>query len=379
MKPCVLCVDDDPGILEGYRRTLGRRLEVYLARGPWQGLEKLESGPEFAVVVADMRMPEMNGIEFLQRVKERSPETLRVMLSGDAERETAVNALNVGKVYAFLSKPCAAEELLRVVDEGIRKFQARYEERKLLTDTLRGSVRALGELLRAADPSLFQRSKRIRDLGAALLKARGMSMDWQMESALLLSQAGCLYLPASILRKILAGQALDPAESVRYDSHPAATGSWLGHIPRLEAVVAAIQWQRRGYDGSGAPMHGPVGQALPLASRLLRVLGDLDWYSAGGKLQAQAASWMRAQAGVYDPELLQAALELEPVDARAEISVCDPHDLRPGMTLGEDLKGHTGLVLAASGQVVDLPLLALLQEQAVPASAVLVIGSEQAA
>jgi DNA-binding NtrC family response regulator len=108
------------------------------------GLERLSSDGPFAVVVSDMRMPEMNGAAFLAQVRERAPDTVRVLLTGQADLDSAIAAVNEGQIFRFLTKPCAPEMLissLRAAEEQHRLITA---ERVLLEQTLHGAVKALG-------------------------------------------------------------------------------------------------------------------------------------------------------------------------------------------------------------------------------------------
>ena len=93
----ILLVDDDRNILDGYRRNLRGEFLIDVAQSGQEALGLLDSKGPYAVVISDMRMPGMDGIEFLRRVKSASPETVRVMLTGNAETETAIEAINEGK------------------------------------------------------------------------------------------------------------------------------------------------------------------------------------------------------------------------------------------------------------------------------------------
>lgn len=321
MKHSVLVVDDDPSILEGYRRVLGSHFELYLACGPFQGIEKLEGGPDYSVVVADMRMPDMNGIEFLKRVRARSPQTRRIMLSGDAEQSTAVDAVNLGQVSAFLAKPCPSQQLLAAVKAAAADWELQHQERQALRASQTGAVQALMELLRAADPALFRRSRRIRRLAALILKARGLGMDWQMEAAALLSQVGTLYLPAELRGKIMEGLMLDTAEEEVLDGHPALGADCLRVIPGFEGIAQSIALQRRPYQDLGTPGLEWQGPALPLASRVLHLAHDMDWFSVGERSSDEVRDRLLARVHRYDPELLQAALGLECGPGSAEDEV----------------------------------------------------------
>src|SRR4030042_1065067 len=103
----VLCVDDDENLLDGYKRNLKADYEFEGALSARDGLEMIINNGPFAVVISDMRMPEADGIKFLSILKDKFPDTVRIMLTGNADLQTAINAVNDGHVFQFLTKPCA--------------------------------------------------------------------------------------------------------------------------------------------------------------------------------------------------------------------------------------------------------------------------------
>lgn len=373
MKYSVLVVDDDASILEGYRRTLGQHFELYLAQGPFQGIEKLEGGPEYSVVVADMRMPEMNGIEFLKRVRARSPLTRRIMLSGDAEQSTAVDAVNLGQVSAFLSKPCPSQRLVAAVRQAAEDWEQQRQERVALRAAQAGAVQALTEMLRAADPALYRRGQRIRSLAERLMKARGLTMDWQMEAAAELSQAGLLYLSNELRGKIEAGDLLDSAEEALVAGQAALGAAWLKSIPGFDGIAEAMALQGRDFD-AGIGAEAIAGQALPLTSRVLRLAKDLDCALQSGGNPVLALECLEAEEGRYDPELLCACHKMELGRGAGDLELRDIADLRPGMTFAEDLVDSGGTLLARQGEALDVGL-ALRLVQRVELGAVLMISA----
>ena len=113
----ILLVDDEPAVLMGYERLLRKEFQVSTVVGGSAGLVLLKHQGPFAVVVSDMRMPGMNGIEFLLQVQHTSPDTIRVMLTGDSDLQTAIDAVNQGKIFRFLSKPCDKETLVKTLKD----------------------------------------------------------------------------------------------------------------------------------------------------------------------------------------------------------------------------------------------------------------------
>ena len=127
MSISILCVDDDPNVLEAYRRAFCRRYDVYLAQGPVQGLEKLDMGPFYSVIISDKNMPLMDGVEFLDLARQRFPGSVRLMLTGLADEEDTQTALKVGTIQTLLAKPCPVRTLEKIVDEAVAQAWQRLE------------------------------------------------------------------------------------------------------------------------------------------------------------------------------------------------------------------------------------------------------------
>lgn len=146
MSEKILIVDDDPNVLDGYVRGLRKRFDLNVASSGQLALEMVEKQGPYAVVVADMRMPGMDGLEFLIRLRELAPETVRMMLTGNADQETAVNAVNQGQVFKFLNKPCARETMAEALRSGLDEFVHAKERRKRLESSV-AEARDLAEKL----------------------------------------------------------------------------------------------------------------------------------------------------------------------------------------------------------------------------------------
>ena len=156
----ILLVDDDSNILEGYRRGLIREFLLETALGGEQALTlAAENGP-YAVVVSDMRMPGMDGIQLLSRIKALSPDTIRVMLTGNTDTETAINAINEGSIFRFLNKPCSKEVMAKTITAALMQYRLVTAEKHLLEQTLSGSLQVLTEVLSLINPAAFSRAER---------------------------------------------------------------------------------------------------------------------------------------------------------------------------------------------------------------------------
>lgn len=123
MNDLVLLVDDEPHVLDALQAALRGRFSVHTALGPQEGLDRVRSGEPYAVVISDLKMPGMDGIAFLASVRELSPGSTRIMLTGHGDMDAAMKAVNSGGVFRFFTKPCPASVLAEAIREGIARHQ----------------------------------------------------------------------------------------------------------------------------------------------------------------------------------------------------------------------------------------------------------------
>jgi len=135
-QPRVLCVDDEPNVLAALQRTLRRSCSVTTVVGAAAAIEAIQSQPAFCVVISDLRMPGMDGIEFLRWVSENCPDTAGVLLTGDADLSAAIAAVNSGFVFRFLTKPCPPQRLMEAITEASSNCEARRAQRLLLSQAV---------------------------------------------------------------------------------------------------------------------------------------------------------------------------------------------------------------------------------------------------
>ena len=299
-RPRILCVDDEPLVLEGLRDTLRGGFEVHAAESGAEGLALLRADPHrFAVVISDMRMPAMSGAVFLREARRVAPRVVRMLLTGHADADAAAKAVNDGQVFRFLNKPCEPDELLEACAAALWQHHLAATERGLLDQTLQGSVRALTDVLSLASPAAFGRGSRVKQLLARFLPAIGMQDGWELEVAAMLSHLGAVAMPEAIARKVYAAQPLSAAEAEMVESVPAASERVLANIPRLEGVRQILAGYRRRFDSSERD------GLLPVGARVLRIVFDYDELQVQGLTGAVALDAMRSRQGVYDPELLK--------------------------------------------------------------------------
>jgi len=201
-KPRILFVDDDPLALEGLSRSVYRDFKADIAEGAEAGLEKVKNDGPYSVVVSDIRMPVMDGAEFLSRVRTRAPDSIRVMLTGYVDMEAAMRAVNEGRIFRFLNKPVTAEELTITLRGCVAQYDLVRREKDLLEKTLAGVVRVLSEVLHLANPVAFNKGNRICQYVRHIAGKLCPSDMWQYEIVAMLSELGCLTFTPDLLEAI---------------------------------------------------------------------------------------------------------------------------------------------------------------------------------
>ncbi len=148
--PRVLCVDDEPNLLAGLANTLRRRFDVATARSGPEALDLIARSNPFDVIVCDYRMPAMDGAEFLRRARDVASGAVPVLLTGHATLEGAIAAVNEGRVFRILLKPCPPEILIGAIDEAVSQGRAPSIERKRFEEEIEGLSGELQEAARLA-------------------------------------------------------------------------------------------------------------------------------------------------------------------------------------------------------------------------------------
>ncbi len=130
MKPKVLFVDDEPNIIHSYSRGLRKDWELVTALSGEEALQAIDQHGPFPVIVADFNMPRMDGIAFLARTITLSPESVRMMLTGEGDFHIATKAVNEGNIFRFITKPCQLEQLNRLLHEAYRQYRLQQLEKE---------------------------------------------------------------------------------------------------------------------------------------------------------------------------------------------------------------------------------------------------------
>ncbi|MBN2342797.1 MAG: response regulator [Deltaproteobacteria bacterium] len=302
MKDKILLVDDEPNVLSGYKRGLRQRFDVYTAEGGEKGLEAVQSHGPFAVIVADMRMPLMDGVQFLKKVKRIAPDSTRMMLTGNADQETAMQAVNVGAIFRFLTKPCPSNELTAALTLGVRQYKLVTAEKEVLEQTLAGSIKILTDLLSISEPALLAKAEKICDYVKLVCAPLGIENGWELEMAAMLAPLGTLTQPPELREKLSAGEKLSEKETEAVFEIPLISSRLLANIPRLETVSQLVKV------AAGMALDSTEGIPMETQTRemkVLKILSNFVEMELRGMQETDAFGVIRTRCHIYDLELAQ--------------------------------------------------------------------------
>ena len=361
MSDKILFVDDDSNLLASFQRQLRNQFTVDISPDGQHGLESITRQGPYAAIVSDFRMPGMDGVQFLSRAREVAPDSVRMLLTGYADVQTAIEAVNEGNIFRLLTKPCPPETLTRALTAGIKQYQLVTAERELLEKTLSGSIKVLSEVLSLLNPEAFGRASRITRYVREIVSKMGQSDLWQFETAAMLSQIGCVILQEETLNKIYRGVELTKEEEQRFNMHPSIASDLIAKIPRMEKIAEIIAYQEKHFDGSGIPQDSRQGEHIPLGARILKVVLDFDALEASGNSKSAALQQLNQRGGWYDSQVLTALEAVMGIEAKYEVRNLRVWELKEKMILAEDIKNPRGILLIAKGMEVNRPLIERLK------------------
>ena len=407
----LLLVDDEANILSSLRRLLRPTgYTIHTAESGQAGLAILEREP-VDLVISDMRMPEMNGAQFLEQVRNRWPATMRILLTGYADVSSTIDAINRGEIFRYISKPWDDTQLTLTIRDALESSRLRKENARLLVLT-QAQNEELAELNVGLERKVAERTAEIEQVNSFLklandrlkqnflvsikmfsgfMELRGASMVGHSRRVADLARklAIKLDLPARDQQDVFVAALLHDIGKIGfsdsllvrpvsrmngedmgiYRRHPVAGEAALMPLAELKEAARIIRSHHERFDGQGYP-DGLQGDVIPLGARILAVANDYDGLQIGTltekRLSPEQARAMLVQTRGkrYDPQVLDAFLELmggalQEVNSEQAVPVAE---LRPGMVLARDFCGRDGVLLLASDYILDAPLVKHIQD-----------------
>jgi response regulator RpfG family c-di-GMP phosphodiesterase len=409
----LLFVDDEANILSSLKRLfrpLGYR--IFTAESGKEGLEIMEQ-EKVELVISDMRMPEMSGAQFLEQVRAKWPDVVRILLTGYADITSTIDAINKGQIYRYISKPwedndititvrqaferkrlehekTRLEELTLRQNEELRELNASLEEKvKARTEEIRQtmgflelsheklkksfitSVKMFSNLMELREGTMGGHSRRVAEL-ARIIAARMNLKDSEINDlmvAALLHDIGKIGLPDSLIRKPFS--MLSSEERAEYIKHPVKGQMALMELDQFKGAAELIRVHHERFDGKGYP-DGLSGMAVPLAARILAVANEYDALQNGSLTAkpmkaAEAKQYLLEGRGTrYDPlvidTFLEVVTELEKFTVnREEEMALRSNRIKSGMVLSRDLLTADGIMLLSKGYVLNEAVIDQLQ------------------
>ena len=406
----LLLLDDEQDILNALKRLLRKDYTIITFNQGNEALTYLKEN-HVDMIMSDMRMPEMDGANFLAKSRDIIPNAVRLLLTGYSDMSSTIKAINDGGVYTYISKPWDNQELKLTLTKAADHYLLK-KEAKSLNEQIAKANKELAEFNQSLELKVNQRTEALQasqkklnnafntqksllydvlDMMSATIEYRtGFSAGHSKRIAIqcktlakfiklddancqriylcaLLHEIGTVGLTDEVLQASTLGAGkLDDA----LVSHPVIGAKIVGKVKRFAPLIENILHQNENIDGTGFPGH-LSGENIPIGARIIRVVKDFDFLIAGkankNKMSIpNAYAWMKERSGVwYDRHILQAFIDLlgkrESDENEMEFSI-GLEALKPGDTLLEDLILHNGNVMLKAGQEINSTMVEKLKE-----------------
>jgi response regulator RpfG family c-di-GMP phosphodiesterase len=398
----ILCVDDETSILSALKRVFRTQgFTVFTANSGQEGLAVLEK-EAVDVVVSDMRMPGMDGAQFLEQVFSRWPSTKRILLTGYADATSTIAAINQGKIWRYVGKPWNDGELILTVQQALAHRHLMEENARLTTLTQQQNeelitlnagleqkvaqrnaelqkaltllnqahgklkegflttVRVMSSLFELRGGRMGGHSRRVADTARQLSNGLGLEEGTAQDvlMAALLHDIGKIGLPDHLFEKPF--NSMTPTERAKIMTHSIRGEMVLMGVEQLKRAAALVRHHHEYFDGSGYPDH-LAGLAIPMGARILSVANDFDALQMGTLVSrplraAEARAFILDNRGKrYDPSVVDVFIAQVADNIPEEIVELPmrPGTLKRGMVLTRDLLHPEGYLLLAKSQAVD--------------------------
>ncbi len=346
-RTAILLVEDDPDYAALFRAQLQANYDLTVVSSAEDGLDAIDSGTDYIIVVSDYDLPGINGIEFLERVRERVPQAVRIMLTGHADLAGATEAINKGNVFRYLVKSAHRNDLTAALADARNHYMLEKSQHELLEHTLSGAIKLMIELLSITYPEIFGRSRKIRTRARAMATRLNIEQTWEIDVAALLSHVGCITLSRDLVKKWIDGEELSKAENDMVSRHPEVGRNLLMKIPRLENVANAVGNLGKFNLSTSGLMPLRKAARTDVLTSILQAAMEFESILATGIAESEALDRLHHEsARKYYSEVL-AALRGEILKAKVGHIVVEipVSQLAAGMIVADDIRNSSGYVL----------------------------------
>ncbi len=349
----VLMLDDDRNLLDSFKRQYRKRLNLVTSTSGADALQALTDDGPFAVVITDMQMPNMDGIKFLSHARIQAPDTVRIVLTGNANLQIAIQAVNEGNIFRFLNKPVEPDVLFESIIDGIQQNRMITAERMLLSKTLKGVVDLLSELLSLINPETFDQAKLIKQSVRNMVRNLNLAETWIYELAAMLSQLGYAILPKELLEKLGSEQRMDSKEIELFEQQPKTVSRLIKHIPRLETVAAIVEMQSAPLKQIELRNRLTADEKAIVGGQILKVAIAFNQRLRKGVPTKEAIAALMDDPDKYDPALVRALALGDTNDQWIEQLSLPVEKMEAGMVLDQAIHTAAGSKLVTKGQEIN--------------------------
>ncbi|MDG4475278.1 HD domain-containing phosphohydrolase [Thiovibrio frasassiensis] len=410
----ILFVDDEENILRSLQRLfMDEEVEVFTAPSGAKGLEILAREAGVGVIVSDQRMPEMLGVDFLEKSKAISPQSIRILLTGYADVNAAIDAINRGGTFRYLNKPWNDEELVQtvkgalqmyrllsenkrltaivkkqnaelkkwnteletIVQEQTTELRKSYESLRVINGRLRANFKntivAFSGLIELRDKRMRTHSRNVAEVTVNVAKQLGLESEEReiIMVAALLHDIGKIGIPDLMLAR--EAEQMNFAEREEYLLHPVRGQAAIDRIEELREAGLIIRAHHESYDGNGFPDGLKKGD-IPLGARIIALADYIERKirkAMGARGFEAVRKEVELQKGIFfDPKLVPVVLaqaeafykKIRPRTDHIEIELL-PGDLQEGMEASRDVFSGTGILLLTKGTILAKPSIMLLK------------------
>jgi response regulator RpfG family c-di-GMP phosphodiesterase len=403
----VLFVDDEENILKSLKRLLiEEEIDIYTANSGELGLELLRNTPGVDLIVSDQRMPGLTGSEFLRQSREIVPDALRIMLTGYADINATIDAINKGGAYRYVSKPWDDDEMIRIIRDSVRQCRLLAENKRLSAlvekqnaelkewnSSLKGRVLEQTAAIRSRNDELSGLNNRLQEeyenclkafFGLVELRDRELGSHSRNVARLSVMIAEGMNLPEAEIRLVRMGamlhdigkigisdlllhkdmEGLNANDLEQYRMHAVRGQATLDSIRDLRPAGLLIRHHHENFDGSGFPDRLAKND-IPIGSRIIALADHLDRAFTRNRvdnaIERSLESAMQESGKMFDPALFQ-HLEKTFKGVYGEYLTktgvkemeLQINELREGMAVARDVLSGTGILLLGAGELLDL-------------------------
>lgn len=407
----ILFVDDEENVLRSMRRLFMDvdSINILTAVSGKEGLEILKSS-EVAVIVSDQKMPEMSGAEFLEKARKMQPESVRIVLTGYADINAAMDAVNKGGASKYITKPWDDNDLMLTVLNSVETYNLKKENKRLteltrkqneelkkwsselelyvqqqtidltrqnkelerlnerLNRNIKDFISSFSNLIELRDKSVSSHSNSVAAISKEMSIKMGMNSS-EIETITIAAQLhdiGKIGIADVVLLKTPA--EMSPDEIAEYKKHPVRGQAAIDSIEDLRGAGILIRHHHEWFNGKGFP-DGIKGKQIPMGSRIIAIADQFARLIHGiSQIHAvqSVLNNIKASLGTqFDPELFKfltdavkerfasISKEIE-IDLKNRIEVeLTVNDIMPGMIVSRDIRSGTGLLLLSAGTILN--------------------------